>query len=209
MSERQRLRILFRKGREARFLSHLDLLSTLQYSLRRAALPLELSEGFNPRPRMSLAAPLGVGHIGEREILEITLRDRVEQAGVRELLQRSVPDGITILEVEEMPAGRHPAAAELRSARFRIRCGLVPGLEQRLRDLMSRQTIEIEEDHGGRIRRRDIRPLILSASVDGEDLHVELALGSAGGVRPEHVLRAVGIDPPTVLITRERLVLNG
>ena len=70
--------LTFRKHEGARFLSHLDLQATLEYGMRRAGLPLELSEGFNPRPRYSLVAALPLGYVGEHELLEMTLRDDLE-----------------------------------------------------------------------------------------------------------------------------------
>ena len=59
----QRLRIRFRRGLAVKFVSHLDIMRLWQRALIRAGMPLAYSEGFNPRPRLSLAAPLAVGNL--------------------------------------------------------------------------------------------------------------------------------------------------
>ena len=57
----QKLTVTFRKGEDARFLSHLDLTATLEYAVRRARLPVALSEGFSPRPTSLGGRLSGVG----------------------------------------------------------------------------------------------------------------------------------------------------
>ena len=59
MSEKLRLR--FSKKGKAIYISHLDLMRTLQRSFLRAGYPLKYSEGYNPHPLISILLPLGVG----------------------------------------------------------------------------------------------------------------------------------------------------
>jgi radical SAM-linked protein len=69
----QRLRVKFSRGDEIKFISNLDLMRLWQRALRRAGMPLAYSEGFNPHPRISLAAPLPLGVTGEAELMDIVL----------------------------------------------------------------------------------------------------------------------------------------
>jgi radical SAM-linked protein len=57
----QRLRITFARGKELKYISHLDLMRLWQRALRRADIPLAYSQGFSPHPRLSIAAPLAIG----------------------------------------------------------------------------------------------------------------------------------------------------
>ena len=57
----QRLRIRFCRGQEVKFISHLDIMRLWQRAFNRAGIALAYSEGFNPHPRLSLAAPLALG----------------------------------------------------------------------------------------------------------------------------------------------------
>jgi len=62
-----RIRFRYACGKELRYLSHLDLLRLFQRAMRRARLPLAYTLGFNPRPKLSLAAPLPVGVTASKE----------------------------------------------------------------------------------------------------------------------------------------------
>ena len=43
------------------YIGHLDLMRTFERVCRRAGFPLLYSQGYNPRPNMVFALPLGVG----------------------------------------------------------------------------------------------------------------------------------------------------
>lgn len=208
---RQRLSILFRKADGARFLSHLDLLATLEYGMRRARLPLALSEGFNPRPRMSLAAPLPVGYVGEREILEISLKEPRDPAEVQHALQAALPAGITVLEVTAIEPERKGAASRLRGAVYRIDFPHpAGGLAGNVKTLLARETIEVDETRGEGTRTRDLRPLIDAIEViDPSSIRLSLRLTDAGSARPEQIVELLGIDPDGVRYVRERLDVSG
>jgi hypothetical protein len=59
--------MMYEKVGPARFISHLDLLRTFGRAARRAGLPLAFTQGFNPHPKITFAAPLAVGISGEAE----------------------------------------------------------------------------------------------------------------------------------------------
>ena len=70
-----RMMAAFEKGEKLRFIGHLDLMRTMQRALRRSHLPIKYSNGFNPHIRLSFAAPLSVGVVGLREMMEVPVED--------------------------------------------------------------------------------------------------------------------------------------
>ena len=54
------LRFKFKKLGKLQYISHLDLVRTMNKIIVRAKLPLWYSEGFNPKPKMIFAAPLSI-----------------------------------------------------------------------------------------------------------------------------------------------------
>ena len=50
-------RLLFEKTGSAVWISHLDLMRLFQRAFKRADLPLKHTQGFNPRPSVSIALP--------------------------------------------------------------------------------------------------------------------------------------------------------
>ncbi|MBR0161183.1 MAG: DUF2344 domain-containing protein, partial [Oscillospiraceae bacterium] len=56
-----KLRLRFEKTGRAVWISHLDLMTTMQRAFSRAGYELQYSEGFNPHPLISILLPLSVG----------------------------------------------------------------------------------------------------------------------------------------------------
>lgn len=54
-------RMLFEKYRNGIWISHLDLMRVFQRAFRRAGLPLQHTQGYNPHAFVSIALPLSVG----------------------------------------------------------------------------------------------------------------------------------------------------
>ena len=67
------LRALFQKTGNAVYLSHLDLMRLFQRAFKRAGLPLTHTQGFNPRPSVSIALPLSLGVESRCELLDFEL----------------------------------------------------------------------------------------------------------------------------------------
>lgn len=66
-------RLLFEKQGRAIWISHLDLMRLFQRAFKRAGLKLTHTQGFNPRPSVSIALPLSVGVESMCELLDFDL----------------------------------------------------------------------------------------------------------------------------------------
>lgn len=96
-----KLRLRFRKVGRAVYISHLDLMQTMQRAFFRAELPLKYSEGFNPHPLLSIALPLSVGAASECELMDFRLREDTDLAALPARLTSVLPEGIEVLEAYE------------------------------------------------------------------------------------------------------------
>ena len=93
-------RILFEKKGNAVWISHLDLMRLFQRALKRAGLPLTQTQGFNPRPSVSIALPLSVGVESCCELLDFDLDgDKVANRIVRGKLNDYLLPGIRVIKV--------------------------------------------------------------------------------------------------------------
>ena len=99
MSDKLRLR--FEKTGRAVYISHLDLMHTMQRAFNRAGLPLKYSEGFNPHPQIAIALPLSVGIGSLCEIMDFKLKEEADLAALPERLSAVMPEGIRVLEAYE------------------------------------------------------------------------------------------------------------
>ena len=97
---RQKLIIIFSKKRLMKFISHLDLMRLFQRALRRAELPIAMSEGFSPHPKISFkrALALGVESDNEEALFHIDGWIKPEEFSVR--LQAQLPEGIMIKTIK-------------------------------------------------------------------------------------------------------------
>lgn len=96
-----KLRLRFKKTGRAVYISHLDLMHTMQRGFSRAGYELKYSEGFNPHPQISIALPLSVGTASECEIMDFKLKDAVDLSALPARLTAAMPEGIEIIEAYE------------------------------------------------------------------------------------------------------------
>jgi len=99
MSDKLRLR--FAKEGRAVYISHLDLMRTMQRAFLRAGYSLKYSEGFNPHPVISILLPLGVGCASECELMDFQLTADSDLSELPARLTAAMPEGITALEAYE------------------------------------------------------------------------------------------------------------
>lgn len=96
-----KLRLRFKKTGRAIYISHLDLMKTVQRAFSRAGYALKYSEGFNPRPQLSFALPLSVGTGSVCEVLDFKLKDDAPLDDMPARLTAALPEDIEIIEVYE------------------------------------------------------------------------------------------------------------
>ena len=207
----QRLRITFAKGSAIRFSSHLDLVRLWVRSLRRVQAPLAYTQGFNPRPKLQLAAALPLGHTGSAEQLDVWLTCASDTDDLGRRLKPALPDGVTVSEIHEVPLGAAALQTQVASAAYGV--DLEWGEEealvtQRITRLLSAP--ELQVDRKG--KPTDLRPLIERLWVEGAGqgrakLGMQLAAEPGRTARPEEVLDALGMADPVALIHRRCLIL--
>ena len=82
------------------YISHLDLMRLFTRAMRRAELPLRITEGFNPHPKLSFKRALKLGVESENESGLIVLTERIGLDKFKEQLQIQLPEGIVIKDVK-------------------------------------------------------------------------------------------------------------
>ena len=93
-------RLLFEKTGNAIWISHLDLMRLFQRSFKRAGLPLTHTQGFNPRPSVSIALPLSVGVESRCELLDFALEgEPITEQTILQGLNNALIEGIRVLAV--------------------------------------------------------------------------------------------------------------
>ncbi len=90
----------FAKKGTMKFISHLDLMRLFMRAIRRAALPIKMTEGFSPHPKISLKRALKLGVESNNEEATFVLREPIAIEDFKQRLQKQLPEGIYIKEVK-------------------------------------------------------------------------------------------------------------
>ena len=162
-------RLLFEKKGNAIWISHLDLMRVFQRSFKRAGLPLTHSQGYNPRPSVSIALPLSVGVESACELLDFELDGyEVSCEEMRDRLNETLVSGVKVLEVYE----------EARKLKHLAYLDCVVTLEydngapaaDAVAELFHRETLFVEKkSKANGIQDQDILPMIRSLNVEQTD----------------------------------------
>ena len=96
-----KLRLRFEKTGRAVYISHLDLMHTMQRAFSRAGYELKYSEGFNPHPQISIALPLSVGVASHCEIMDFRLVGEADLSTLPQALSSVLPEGIRVTDCYE------------------------------------------------------------------------------------------------------------
>ncbi|GAB6158212.1 TIGR03936 family radical SAM-associated protein [Desulfotomaculum varum] len=219
-----RYRVKFSKDGPARYSSHLDMVRFFDRSTRRAGLPVAFSEGFNPHPKFSFAAPLPVGVAGLEEYMDMELKEHLTPDEIARRLAGNLPAGYAILGIKEVPGQAPTLMSRVSRAAYRAVAAAPDGYGERelqavIEQLMSRQEISISRQSKGKTKDVNIRPGIfrLAGSIKGHilEINMELLIGSTGNVRPEEVLRmlsgdgGIPVNPEDFRIYRTALFAEG
>jgi radical SAM family uncharacterized protein len=93
-----RLLFIFTKAGSAIFQPHLALIELFSMSMTRAAVPVLYTQGFNPLPKLEIAAPLSIGVSAAAEIAAIETFGFYDAARFLEAMNRALPEGIHIVK---------------------------------------------------------------------------------------------------------------
>ena len=93
----------FTKEENIKFISHLDVLKTIQKNIRRAGLPVEFSQGFNPHMNTSIAQPLSVGVYSSGEYMDMVLTTEMDEKEIVDKLNATAPSGIKYMSATAIP----------------------------------------------------------------------------------------------------------
>ncbi len=169
-----KLRLRFKKTGRAVYISHLDLMQTMQRAFSRAGYELKYSEGFNPHPQISIALPLSVGTASLCEIMDFKLKEEADISEIPARLTAALPEGIEVTDCFE-PQRK---AAELKYLKvagvFEYDERDAERMAEALRDFYSAVEIVISKKTKRGIGETDIKPAIREIGFEAKDKAVEL-----------------------------------
>lgn len=194
----------FRIRGNLRFLSHAETMKMFQRASVRAGLNVAHTQGFNPRPRMSLPLPRSVGVEADGELFAFVVEFEGDDAALCELeskieasLSAELTEGCTISSVGTVRGGKTPQADCASYCLTIARQYRTDELENRIRDLLNAETVVVRRagSKGSPAKELDVRRFVKSVETGDRGVSVECRITSAGSIRTEEILELLGLKP--------------
>jgi radical SAM-linked protein len=192
----------FSIGGDLRFLSHQETVSLFQRALVRSGVPLVYSEGFNPRPRLSLPFPRTVGLAAQEDMLCLAVEAEAASGfdceSFRARLASELPEGVERGPVEKAGGAKtfYPAAADYV---FELKSGeQVEVLREKVAALAAQNDwlVERHQPKKGTTRMVNARDFVESAIVEDDTLVVRCRITDSGAIRVDELMTLFGIEQP-------------
>lgn len=90
------VRLRYTKRGKVRWIGHRDVARAFERACRVECLPVALSEGFSPHPKVSFGLALSVGHESVAEYLDVQLTRPVDLVELPGRLSAALPEGIDV-----------------------------------------------------------------------------------------------------------------
>lgn len=205
---RQKLRIRFRKTGDLRLISHRDLARAFERLFRRAGMPLAMSEGFHPHPRINFPSALGLGIEGRGEWVEVMLNESVNEEMVQEQLAAQCPPGLEITGLWVLDLN-HPKPKVVRmNYEIPVPAERVPAAQQAIERFLQQETCLVTRE--GRRTPIDLRKTLGEMKLVENHLRFSLLEVPEAQARPQEILAALGLgdlEQDGVWLTRTEVEL--
>ena len=166
-------RLLFEKTGDAVWISHLDLMRLFQRAFKRADLHLTHTQGFNPRPSVSIALPLSVGVESVCELLDFDLEDEnVALCDIADRLNAVLVNGVQVKQAyEDGKKLKHLAYLDALLT-LEYDNGVPHGASDAITRLFNQESLPVLKKGKNGATDQDIIPMIKSVTVEVADEHV-------------------------------------
>ncbi len=190
-------RMRFAKEGRAKYISHLDLMHTMQRAMARCQMPLWFTEGFNQHAYVSVALPLSTGYSGEYEFLDFNLLSENVPINAVEALNAVFPEGLRAIEIYPLADGGMPLR-DIAWSKYRITWSFAGGVPadfaENVNKLFAQPTVEIVKRSKRGEKTVNMRELMNGFALTEQDGQVVAEVVTAAGnnnMSPEYLTRAI------------------
>jgi len=202
----RRIRVIFSKKGDLRFIGHLETMRVFERAARRANIPLSFTGGYHPKPRITFALSLPMTVEGGGEWADFELSGSISADEFAERINGELPSGINIVRAWKAPLEGQALTSRLSALDYSATLpDFLNGLAKTAHEFMLNRSVVIERKRKGKIRNIELMDYLQDLkAVDERTISFALAFkGTEGSVRPQEVLLAVlGKDTPDMADVR-------
>ena len=189
-----RLQIRFRKDGDLRLIGHRDLARTFERLLRRIDLPLAMSEGFHPHPKINFPSALAVGVEGISEVVEVAITEAVETATLQQRLDGQLPEGLTIVDIRLMNDNEPKTHVEQVEYSVPVPDEKCDSVKAKIAEFTAAEQWLVERTNKRGTKQVDIRPGVHALDLNNNQLSMRLETTQNYNVKPREILALLGIE---------------
>lgn len=191
--------VKFTKEDRMKFLSHLELIRVVERAMRRAEVPLKFSQGFNPHPKISFAAPLAVGVSSQGEYLTIEVEEKISLEDFEKNLNLQLPGGMKFVSCKYIDVKSKSLMSLVENATYIVKCNTEVDYDSaRISDAIKKLLEHEEITYEKRGKRNNIKTVdirkhikeIIALSIEDKEIifKITVSTGSQGNLKPEIVV---------------------
>jgi len=186
-----RMRLRFSKIGVMRYLSHLELITVFTRAVSRGGVPILFSLGFHPHPRFSFGTATSVGVESVAEYMDMFVAAGTTPLEVQERLNAVLPEGLRILESDEVDAKLPSISTLIEATRYRITVANADPNEllKQCVQFLAQDNFVIQRTKKGQTKTVDLRGEAVSLSADGQAVELVAKRG-----KPVEFARAITAD---------------
>ncbi|MDR1611186.1 MAG: TIGR03936 family radical SAM-associated protein [Planctomycetota bacterium] len=209
----QKNSVRYGKTGAAMYHSHHDLIRFWERAVRRADLPVRMTQGFNPRPRLVFPHALGVGIASLHEEVEMEFSRRIENADILDRLRYACRGVLDIRQVTTLPPVKKGRTAK----EFRYEISgwprdVLSTLTGAIDQLLAKESVCMRRGAPGAERRVDIRPYLRELRISDGKVLAKVMNSLAGTARPDEIAGALadecGVDASALHILKTGMALD-
>ena len=189
-----KLRVRFSKFGPIKFIGHLDTMRFVQKAIKAAGIPVKYTEGFSPHQVLSFAFPLGVGMESESEYFDIEVVSMEGSETFKESLNREMCEGLTVLDIYELPEKTKGAMASVSAASYRIRFheeSPAEILEEAVLKFRDAEEVKSYKETKTGIKERNLKDAVYEIKAEDRELYFTCDASSGGNLKPSALLEGL------------------
>lgn len=193
------LRFRFTREEGLKFIGHLDVLRLFERALKRSALQISHTQGFNPRMKLVFGLPMALGLTSEAEYADIELDAPMAPEAFIACMNEHLPLGIRVLAAAPIRESDNIMNI-IKAARYDIT--VLPAKEivredmvDRVHRMLAAESLIVPKKTKKGMKDVDIRPLIYALTAGKADerawtLGAFMSAGAVDNLRPELIIDA-------------------
>ncbi len=200
--------VKFRIRGSLRFLSHAETLRVFQRACVRSGIEIQYTEGFNPRPKLSLGLPRTVGVESEDDLVQLKVHSKQRTGNqsaastlpldcdqLKKKLSEQLPQGCQLLTVS-LPKDKAPLQPTSATYILPVRKEHInEKLKADIKRLLESESLSLQrwrDEKKSKIV--DVRVFLKSIRISEGAVIVECKVSSAGSIRVDEILKLLELD---------------